>query len=252
MAKRMRRAASPGMARGQRLADGDDLDLRWRDHETTTLDPGDSGGAHHRAVPPGDNVYTMADGSPCRPEGDNSRPALIALDLQKNRAAAPRPEDIDPGVTLAAILAPSTDIDRFDATRGATVEGIVVRVKAGSIESCNCHATNAIDQDTHIELALSGAALPNQRVVVEVTPRIRKQQKAAGQDWSTRAFQGEDGNDGIVGKWVRVTGWLFFDEIHLKAAENTNPGGAQRACHVLGDSSGDGARGLECPAGRRP
>jgi hypothetical protein len=29
-----------------------------------------------------------------------------------------------------------------------------------------------------------------------------------------------------VGKWVRITGWLFFDEIHERISENTNPGGA--------------------------
>jgi hypothetical protein len=176
-------------------------------------------------APSNDNVYIMANGSPCRPQGDNSRPALIALDLQKNRVSPPGPAHIDPDVSLGAILSPGNDIDRFDATKGATIEGIVVRVKEGSKESCNCHATDPIDQDTHIEMALSGSATPTQRIVAEVTPRLRKQMKDAGQDWSTRAFQGEDGADGIVGKWLRITGWLFFDDIHLKVAENTNPGG---------------------------
>ena len=176
-------------------------------------------------APPSDNVYILADGSACRPQGDNARPELIALDLQKNRPSPPNSEDIDSDVTLAAILSPGTDIDRFDATRAATIEGIVVRVKEGSKESCNCHASQAIDQDAHIELALSGSATPTQRVVVEVTPRIRKQMKVAGNDWSTAALQGRGGADGIVGKWVRITGWLFFDDIHVKIAENTNPGG---------------------------
>jgi hypothetical protein len=177
-------------------------------------------------APPNDNIYILVDGSPCRPQGDDPKPSFIALDLQKNRASSPNAADIDHEVTLGAILAPGTDIDRFDATRGATIEGIVVRVKQGSRETCNCHASDPIDQDTHIELALSGSATPTQRVVVEVTPRIRKQMKNAGQDWSTRALQGEDGADGIVGKWLRITGWLFFDDIHLKIAENTNPGGS--------------------------
>ena len=164
--------------------------------------------------------------SRCPPQGDDPKPAFVALDLQKNRVNPPGPADIDHDATLAALLAPGTDIDRFDATKGATIEGIVVRVKAGSKETCNCHATNPIDQDTHIELALSGSATRIQRVVVEVTPRIRKQMKDAGQDWSTKAFQGQDRADGIVGKWLRITGWLFFDDIHLRIAENTNPGGS--------------------------
>ena len=177
-------------------------------------------------APPSDNVYILVNGSPCRPQGDNPMPALISLDLQKNRANSPMPSDIDPDVTLGMILSPGTDIDRFDATRAATIEGIVVRVKEGSKETCNCHASSAIDRDTHIELALSDMATPTQRVVVEVTPRIRKQMKDAGIDWSTGALQGQGGADGIVGKWVRISGWLFFDDIHVSMAENTHPGGA--------------------------
>jgi hypothetical protein len=176
-------------------------------------------------APTNDNVYILADGKPCRPQGDSRNPALIALDLQKNRATAPTAADIDPDVTLGAILSPGTDIGRFDATRGATVAGIVIRVKEGSKETCNCHAQDENDQDTHIELALSAGATPPQRVVVEVTPRLRKQMKDAGKDWSTEALQGRNGSDGVIGKWVRITGWLFFDEIHLKDAEYTNPGG---------------------------
>ena len=175
---------------------------------------------------PNDNVFIMADGTKCPPEGDNPRPALIALDLLKNRPIGPKAGEIDHDVTLGTILSPGTDIGRFDPTRGAIVEGIVIRVKQGSKESCNCHAPNSLDQDTHVELALSADATRTQRVVVEVTPRLRKQMKAAGEDWSTAALQGENGADGIVGKWVRITGWLFFDDIHVKIAENTNPGGA--------------------------
>ncbi len=105
--------------------------------------------------PTDDNVYTLANGTQCRPQGDSSNPSIIALDLQKNRPTAPTADDIDSDVTLAAMLSPGNDMGRFDATRGATVEGIVIRVKAGSVESCNCHARDQIDQDTHIELALS-------------------------------------------------------------------------------------------------
>ena len=176
-------------------------------------------------APRDDSVYVLADGTRCPAKGDNSNAALIALDLQKNREIAPGTGEIDREVTLGAMLSPGNDIGRFDSTKGATVEGIAVRVKRGSKETCNCHAKDAIDQDTHIELALSFDATPTQRVVVEVSPRLRKQMKDAGKDWSTGALQGEGAADGIVGKWVRITGWLFFDDIHVKISENTNPGG---------------------------
>lgn len=173
----------------------------------------------------GDNVYIMANGNRCQPQGDDSNPSIIALDLLKNRATAPRAEDIDPDATLGAMLSPGEDTSRFDATKGASVTGIVIRVKSGSIESCNCHARDEIDQDTHIELALSAGAPPPQRVVLEVTPRLRKRVKANGKDWSTATLAGQNTAGGIVGKWVRITGWLFFDEVHVDVAENTNPGG---------------------------
>ena len=119
--------------------------------------------------PQDDNVYILADGTPCKPEGSSSNPAVIALDLQKNRATVPTAEAIDPDVTLAAMLSPGNDVGRFDATKGAIVEGIVIRVKEGSIETCNCKAKDPIDRDTHLELALSAGAPATQRVIVEVT-----------------------------------------------------------------------------------
>jgi len=178
--------------------------------------------------PPQDgNNYIMVDGNPCPPQGDDPKASVIAQDIQKNRATVPAASDIDGDVTLGMILAPGDDVDRFDGARGATIEGFVVRVKRGSIETCNCHAKDPTDQDTHIELALAADAPATQRMVVEVSPRFRKRMKDAGTaDWSTAALQGEQGSDGIVGKWVRVTGWLFFDEIHERISENTNPGGA--------------------------
>jgi hypothetical protein len=179
-----------------------------------------------RQSPQDGNVYVTADGKRCPPQGDDAKPAIIALDVQKNRVDPPAPAQVDADASLAAILAPGNDVGRFDPTKGATITGIVVRVKEGSSESCNCHASNPIDKDTHIELALSANAPPNQRMVVEVTPRLRKQMKAMGKDWSTAALQGEQGSAGIVGKWVRVGGWLFFDEIHIGISENTNPGAA--------------------------
>ena len=88
-------------------------------------------------APTDDNIYVLTNGMQCRPQGDNRNPAVIALDLQKNRATAPNTDDIDADVTLGAMLSPGDDTGRFLATKGATVEGIVVRVKAGSVESCS-------------------------------------------------------------------------------------------------------------------
>ena len=58
-----------------------------------------------------------------------------------------------------------------------------------------------------------------QRMVVEVSPRIRKLMSEKGINWDTKTLR-----DKLLGRWVKFEGWLFFDEEHANAAENTNPG----------------------------
>jgi hypothetical protein len=62
---------------------------------------------------------------------------------------------------------------------------------------------------------------PNQVVIVEITPRLRKQMKDQGQDWTSETLR--DPVRGINGKWVEFTGWLTFDFMHTDGAANTNP-----------------------------
>jgi hypothetical protein len=169
------------------------------------------------------NDYTLSDGQSCSPEGSAKRPEVKALNRDKNRFEAPSDDDIDADVTLAAMLAPGEDEQRFDQKRAARIVGFVVDVKVGGRETCNCGATNPIDRDTHLELALTPDAPPNQRIIVEVTPRLRKRMKASGIDWRTQTLQSH-GKDGIKGKWIEVTGWLLFDIEHTDGAENSTPG----------------------------
>jgi hypothetical protein len=179
------------------------------------------------ARPGDDNVYVQQDGKKCAEEGSpNSSDPIKAVNRLKNRNAAPGDKDIDPLVSLMAMVAPGRDDTRFDATKGATVRGLVMEVKVGGKESCNCQATNPLDMDTHVSLALAPNAPKSQWVIVEVTPRLRKQMKDKGEDWSTKAL--ETGDKKIKGKWVEITGWLMFDFVHTDGAENTsqNPGSA--------------------------
>src|SRR5438132_1462821 len=141
------------------------------------------------------------------------------LNRHKNRYEIPDEGELDPDVSLPALLAPGKDVKRFDQEKAARILGFVINVKSGGSESCNCGATNPDERDTHIELCLAAAAPETQRVVAEVTPRLRMLKKKAGEDWRTPALE-----KAIKGKWVQVTGWLTFDTAHIKQAENTNPG----------------------------
>jgi hypothetical protein len=154
----------------------------------------------------------------CGMEGDARSSGVQALNRLKNRYAPPH--QIDPAITLAAILAPGRDTGRWKVKQGAEIVGYVFDVKVGGIESTNCHARGAEQRDTHIELVLDPmAGSPTQRVIVEVTPRWRTIMAAQGVDSSTRALR-----DRLLGRWVKVRGWMLFDVEHQNASANTAPG----------------------------
>ena len=62
----------------------------------------------------------------------------------------------------------------------------------------------------------------NKRVIVGATPRMRFIMGQMGTDWSTAKLKSE-----LSGHWVKIQGWLFFDEEHFAEAENTNPADAK-------------------------
>ena len=167
------------------------------------------------------NLDTVSlNGQPCGPEGTAQSNAGKALNQHKDRWHLPEDSDIDPDVSLAAMLAPGKDVKRFDQEKAARIRGFVIDVQVGgNHETCNCGATDPDERDTHIPLALAEGAPGTQQVIVEVTPRLRMLMKDKGKDWRTPAL-----SDQLKGKWVEVTGWLLFDTAHITQAENTNPG----------------------------
>lgn len=158
----------------------------------------------------------------CPLEGKTTRPAVMALNRLKNRTVAPLKTDVNPAITLAAVLAPGNDVDRWNTTQGAIITGFVVAVKPGGPETVNCGATDPAHTDTHIELALSADdSLGIHHMIVEVTPRGRAIMAAKGKDWSTVNLRRT-----LLGRKIMVVGWMMLDKEHCNASENTNPGGA--------------------------
>jgi len=135
-----------------------------------------------------------------------------AQNLLKNRDDGPKDSDIDGAVTLTELLKKSND-KKFQPTQGVEVMGYVVSVSpGGTAESCNCARKDL--QDIHIDVVLkkSDAANKRKHFIVEITPRF---QATLG---NLKAVRSQ-----IKGKWVKFTGWLFYDSIHADAAENTAP-----------------------------
>jgi len=117
------------------------------------------------AIPAG-----LAQAQDCPLEGNAVRQAVRDANVLKNRETAPADNDIDQNVTLAAMVEPGEDQDRFSNDQAASIVGWVVNVKPGGKETVNCGATDLADRDTHIEIALSRNAPETERVIVEVTP----------------------------------------------------------------------------------
>ena len=160
----------------------------------------------------------------CPAVGDAKGTNVRALNTLKRRMTVPTPGDIDPNVTLRAMVAPGDDTTRWDEKRGATIEGYVADVKVGGVESVNCHTHGPAYRDTHIELTLDPAKNDESTyVIVEVTPQVRQEMSSKGVDWSTRTLR-----TSLLGRWVRVTGWLLFDVEHKPEARNT----ASRGAHI--------------------
>lgn len=164
---------------------------------------------------------TVAPPSPgqCGPSGDAVASDVKALNLLKNREAGPG--DINGAISLPALLQPGNDAARFSTADGVELEAVVYDVLVGGIETANCHATDAANRDTHIELVVDGShTAPAQRIISEVTPRWRVMAAAAGLDWSTTALTA------LKGRRVRLRGWMLYDFEHAGASENTAPGKA--------------------------
>lgn len=152
------------------------------------------------------------------PGGISLSPRMYAVNRLKNRTQLPQESDFDNRVTLAGLLQPGDDRTRWSEHAAARIEGFVVSVRDGSVESSNCYSF--FQRDTHIEVALSMDASPRERVELEVTPRIRAWARQQGQDWSTAALKRE-----LLGRWCQFEGWLFFDINHDDESENINSGG---------------------------
>jgi hypothetical protein len=148
----------------------------------------------------------------CLPQG-------IAFSASKRSLTLPREADFDGQVTLAGLLRPGDDRGRWSTSRAAAVEGYVIEVRAGGVESANCFSL--VRRDTHIEVGLRPDSPPRERVVMEVTPPVREWAKAQGMDWSEAALARD-----LKGRWCRFEGWLLFDTNHEEESENLRPGGA--------------------------
>jgi hypothetical protein len=158
----------------------------------------------------GQRTKTFEDKGECPAIGSAKTAHLAKLNQLKNRTTMPQQSDFNAVITLAEIVRPGFDKDRWSSDQAARITGYVYDVKPGGIETCNCKAGPVDERDTHIELVVDPMQSDKtKRVVVEVTPRIRKIMKEKGEDWRTSFLR-----DKLLGRWVTFEGWLLFDGEH--------------------------------------
>ena len=111
-----------------------------------------------------------------------------------------------------------------------SVEGYLYKVKVESSsanaksggESTNCHAHPANDVDWHMPLTANVAEDENVAIIVETTPRVRRQHPqwtpAHLKPWA--AHIGSQPNGGYNQQKVRISGWLMLDPEHQDMINN--------------------------------
>ena len=122
-------------------------------------------------------------------------------------------------------------VDNPNHLRYVSIVGYVRSVFPGGTkgESCNCGATKTSLADAHIEIVLNPMTDVNEKtgkgvITVEVTERSRRLanlsllQSNVGNDWSTSMLKSR-----IQGRWVRFTGWLYYDDEHHSGSWKTDP-----------------------------
>lgn len=158
----------------------------------------------------------------CPLTGESTNQRLQNLNKSKNRYNMPGANSFNANASISSLLKPGNDKTRWKISDAVELTGYVYDVKPGGVETCNCHSTNKSFMDTHIVLLSNpGNNKGSQRIIVEITPRLRFLMMQHGIDWSTDKIKAT-----YMGHWIKVKGWLFFDEEHTSSAENTNPGNA--------------------------
>ena len=126
------------------------------------------------------NVFAQDVFNGCGMEGDAKVAHVKQLNLLKNRYSLPKTADFNQKITLKAMLEAGDDTNRWNDAQAGEIVGYVHDVIKGAVESVNCRPKDPYYRDTHIEIILDpDHDEATERVIVEVTPRLRSSIPAA-------------------------------------------------------------------------
>ena len=151
----------------------------------------------------------------CPVAGGSSNSRFQHLDSLKNRP--PLPLDLTKApvvIPVSLFLEPGNDTARWNENAVVTIAGYIVGVKYGGSETCNCHSADQTAFDYHIEIADTTDPVHGHIMVCEVSRYTR-----AVVGYSIGQLKA------LIGRQVKLTGYLFYDQEHWANAFNTNPTG---------------------------
>ncbi len=153
-------------------------------------------------------------GGNCPDSGDARSHKVQNLNILKNRHTPPTSNDIVNSVTIDSLLNSKDNPTAFDESKAISIEGYIIKAKEEKSESCNCHSKDPNDWDYHLYFApTSYQKKISETVVIEITPYSRKLHP----EYTFQYIQS------IIGKKVKITGWLMYDFEHTNVSQQFNP-----------------------------
>jgi hypothetical protein len=165
----------------------------------------------------------------CPPEGKANpkkgkhaelKPREKNLNIHINRDNAPQSSDFDKGVTIKGMY-DSKDDSIFNEDKAAAIEGYVLKASNNSMESCNCFTEDKSEYSFNVYISMTPLTKETRGadcIVAVITPYSR----TLHSEWTADYF-----NYKMIGKKVKISGWLIFDFLHGSLSVETNSNGTQ-------------------------
>jgi len=163
-----------------------------------------------------------AEGKPNPKKGKNAvlKPREKELNRHKNRESLPQSSDFDNNVSIQGMY-DSKDDSIYNENKAANLIGYVFRAVTTGMESCNCYTEDKSKYSVNVYISkdpITKQTKTSECIVAVVTPYSISLNK----DWTS-----DNINDKLVGKRVKVSGWLIFDYLKSNESVETNSNGTQ-------------------------
>ena len=167
------------------------------------------------AVERGDPEYEKFDGCGMNGSITDSRNPQFKLSILKNRYWLP---PSTPTISFGKMLSTQSGSPSLSTDSGVSLVCYVAEAHAGGVEIWNCNLTSEQDRDYYFTVVPTAADVGRERkgdhsrvLVAEMSPRIKQLAAVIGYPWnSIKALSS------LVGKKVRLEGWLLDDFVHRK------------------------------------